>query len=312
VIDALPAGSLVAVGEEVLGVTGSSFGLRPGEVWSIEDLLVGLLLRSGNDVAVTLAHAVAGSEAAFVPLMERRLAELGIEDARLGSATGLELDDALSALELGVVARAALAEPRIGDVVGRTSVVVTGDGREVENRNLLVGRFDGATGLKTGFTDAAGYTLAASARRDGRELIAVVLGTEGEEQRLRIAAALLDHGFERTDVVDVGSSIVLRTGLGPVQRHVAAQRVTVPSGVPASVRWPATDRPDAALATVELQVGREVVGLLPVTTVDARSAPVTSAVSGAAPAPGGPGLGAALVDGAYAGLRAASLAGALR
>jgi serine-type D-Ala-D-Ala carboxypeptidase (penicillin-binding protein 5/6) len=310
VVDALPPGTLVAVSEEVEGITGSRFGLQAGDVWSVEDLLIGLLLRSGNDVAVTLAHAVAGDEAAFVARMEERLDEIGIEGVRLGSATGLEPDDALSASELAIVARAALAEPRIRDVVGRATAVVTGDGRAADNRNLLVGRYEGATGLKTGYTDAAGFTLAASAQRDGRELIAVVLGTEGEEQRLRIASALLDHGFERTSIVEVGGSLVLRTGDGPVQRHVAARSITVPTGMATALVWPATTGPDTQLDGVELVVGRDVVGVLPVETVDARAR--SSAVGGASGGPGGGGLGASLVDGVYAGLRAASLAGVLR
>jgi len=312
VIDALPPGSFIVVGDEVTGVTGSSFGLGPGEVWSVEDLLVGLLLRSGNDVALTLAHAVSGSEAAFVTRMEHRLQGLGIEGAELGSPTGLETEDALSALELAVVARAALDEPRIRDVVGRTSVAIAGNASEAENRNLLIGRFDGATGLKTGYTEAAGYTLAASARRDGRELIAVVLGTEGEEQRLTIAAALLEHGFERTEVVSVGGSVVLRTGLGPVQRQVPARPMTIPSGATVSLLWPVTDRPDAVLGAVEVRVGRAVVGALPVQTVDARSASGASGAPGTQALPSDAGLGAALVDGAYAALRAASLTGTLR
>lgn len=290
VVDALPAGTTVTVGDEVRGIEGSSYGLRPGETRSVEDLLAGLLLRSGNDVAVALAIAVAGSEEAFVDRMADRLAVLGI-DARPGSASGLEETDALTATELAVVARAALAEPRIGDLVGRTVVDLPG-GVEVENRNAFLVDDPTATGLKTGFTNAAGFTLAASAEREGRPLIAVVLGAKDDQERRDVVRRLIEHGYASTTPTRVESSLGLRTTGGPVELRIDLGTLTVPVGAGLRVAWPEGIRPTDASVRVPLVVGDQDAGEVQAVRRDGRAEgpPVAS-------------LGRALADGAYAALR---------
>jgi len=298
VIDAFPQGSVVTVGEEVIGVEGSSYGLRPGEVRSVEDLLAGLLLRSGNDVAVTLAHAVAGSEEAFAILMAGSLRDLGI-DATPVSASGLQPGDALSAAELAVVSRAALAEPRIRRIAGLAEL--RGEsGTLLQNRNLFVGQFEGATGLKTGFTSIAGYTLSASAQRDGRELIAVVLGAPDDAARRASAARLLDYGFTSTTLRSVDRSITLRTSRGPVRFGTEGVSVTVANASEIRATWAPTLRPDDTPAAVEVLVDDRPSGRAQVTRRDARDGS------------GGGGLGAALADGAYAAFRPFGIDEALR
>lgn len=297
VVDALPPATVVTLGEEVRGVGGSSYGLRPGEERSVEDLLAGLLLRSGNDAAVALGVAVAGSETAFTARMAETLGALGI-DARPASASGLEEGDALSALELAAVARAALDEPRIASLVGAEEVVGPG-GRTIENRNRFVGAFEGATGLKTGFTNAAGFTLAASAARDGRELIAVVLGAHDDAQRLEVAVRLVEHGFTATRPDDLASSLELRTALGPVRFVTGPLPMTVPEDGDVGIAWPASLRPEDDDLQVPLTArGREVLAV-PVERLDGRAAPGRAGTE----------LGAALVDGVYAALRPSTIAG---
>jgi D-alanyl-D-alanine carboxypeptidase (penicillin-binding protein 5/6) len=300
VVELLGPGTLITVGREVLGVEGALFGLRPGEVWSVEDLLVALLLRSGNEVAVTLAVAASGSEDAFVRAMERTLERLGVVGVTLGSASGLSEQDAVSAVELAVVARASLAEPRIAGLVGLPTTIVAQGAVDVVNRNLLVGRYGGATGLKTGFTSAAGHTLAASARRDGRELVAIVLGATSEEERLRFAAALLDHGFERTARREVRGTLELRSGSGPVLLSVGGRWLTVETGAELAIDWPVTLRPDDEVAQVGVRLAGQYIGAVDVVRVDART-----------PTPSGSSLGPAFADAVYTGLRAAGLAGRL-
>lgn len=295
VADAMPPGTAVSVGEEVRGVEGSSYGLRPGEVRSVEDLLAGLLLRSGNDAAVALAVAVAGTEEAFVDRMAATLADLGI-DARPGSSSGLDDADALSAIELATVARAALTEPRIRGIVSVPLLDV--DGIEIENRNLFLSDLEGATGLKTGFTSAAGFTLAASARRDGRELIAVVLGASDDLERRRVAARLLDHGFITTTPIRIDRSVSLRTTAGPVLFATDGTTLTLAEGAAVDIGWPRTLRPDDELAAVRLDVGGTDAGMVGVGRRDGRRLD------------GGPSLGRALADGAYAAMRPTGLAGA--
>jgi D-alanyl-D-alanine carboxypeptidase len=300
VIEALPPGSLIDVGDEVVGVEGALFGLRPGEQWSVEDLLVALLLRSGNEVAVALAVAVAGSEAAFLDDMAAVLGGLDIVGARPASASGLEVGDALTAMELASVSRAALAEPRIASVIGQASSAAAGSGTELRNRNLLVGRYDGATGLKTGFTEAAGFSLAASARRDGRDLVAVVLGAASEQERLMLAERMLDHGYERTVLTTVGGDLELRTGSGRVLLRTPRTPITTPVASTPTVDWPVRLRGGDEVRQVDVLLGRSSIGTLPVVRADAR-----------VPRAGTASLGQGLADGVYTALRAASLAGLL-
>lgn len=298
VIEALPAGSAVTVGEEVRDIEGSSYGLRPGDVRSVEDLLVGLLLRSGNDVAVALAVAVDGSEEAFLARMSRVVMALGI-DARFATASGLDPADALSASELAVVARAALTEPRIRSIVA-VPVLMRADGARIENRNLFLLDVSGATGLKTGFTNAAGYTLAASAARDGRELVAVVLGAVDDPARRSTAARLVEHGFAATVATGLERSVTLRTASGPVRLATDGTLMTVAVGSTVSVDWPVTLRPDDGLAQVGVRSDGAPAGTVAVVRQDGRRAPE------------GPGLGRALAEGVYAALRPYGLSDGLR
>jgi len=303
VVEALPVGSLVTVGEEVRGIEGASYGLRPGDVRSVEELLGGLLLRSGNDVAVALAVAIDGSEDAFTARMADLLARLGIE-ARPATASGLDIADAMSASDLAVVARAALSEPRIRDLVA-VPVLVLSDGTTLENRNLFLSDVPGASGLKTGFTNAAGFTLAASAARDGRELVAVVLGAEDDRSRRDIAARLIEHGFTTTSPTTLRRSVTLRTASGPVRIATADTVVTLADGSVASAVWPATLRPDDTPTTIEVRVAAPggtaaKAGQLAAERIDGRRAPEA------------PSLGRALADGVYAALRPYGLADALR
>jgi len=300
VVAALPPRSLIDVGEEVIGIQGAQFGLRPGEQWSVEDLLAALLLRSGNEVAIALAVAVAGSEDAFLERMVSVLEGIGIEGVRPASATGLRLGDALTAHQLALVARAALAEPRIASIVGLRSATAAGRDADLDNRNLLIGSYEGATGLKTGFTDAAGYTLAASARRDDRELIAIVLGASSEQERLALATRLLDHGFERTRRQRLGGELELRTGSGRVLLTTPDVLVTTDRDASIRLAWPARLRGGDPLDAVVAEIDRRPVGSLPVVRVDARQ-----------PSLGTASLGQGLADGTYTALRAASLAGLL-
>ncbi len=295
VVDALPVGSKVTVGEEVRGLPGSSYELRPGEVRTVEDLLVGLLLRSGNDAAVALAVAVDASEAGFVERMQRTLAAIGV-DARPASSSGLEEGDALSALDLATVARAALQEPRIRELAGLPSVVLP-DGTEIENRNLFLLDMDGATGLKTGFTSQAGFTLVASAERGGRELIAVVLGAQDDLERRALAVRMLEHGFSATEPSMVAPTLRLRTASGDVVLEGIPQLVTVPleAGVVAS--WPVRLSVEDAPATVDLALDGRTIGVAGVERRDER-----------VPSPDRT-LGRALADGAYAAMRSIGLAG---
>lgn len=171
----------------------ASMGLQAGEVVTVEDLLWGLLLASGNDAALALAQHVAGSEAAFVDLMNRRAAELGLTGTRFANPHGLDADGHVSsAYDLWRLAEAAMAFPKFREIVASPTAVVAG--RQLWNRNELLTRYPGADGIKTGTTLKAGQVLVASVTRQQHRAVAVVMGSQ---DRYRDAEALFDAYFER-------------------------------------------------------------------------------------------------------------------
>lgn len=162
---------------------------------SVTDLLRGVLVQSGNDASVALAEHVAGSESDFVELMNRYAAELGMKHSHFTNATGVPDTKLLTtAHDLARLSRALIKDfpDRYGLFSERE---FTYNNILQRNRNPLLKEDIGVDGLKTGHHDSAGYCLAASARRDGRRLIAVVLGAQKPRQRADAVRTLLDYGF---------------------------------------------------------------------------------------------------------------------
>jgi D-alanyl-D-alanine carboxypeptidase (penicillin-binding protein 5/6) len=207
----------------------ASLGLQAGEQIAMDDLLTGLMLRSGNDAAVAVAEHVAGSEEAFVDQMNAAAADLGLEDTNFINASGLTNSPAhhASPLDLAVLADVAMSDKRFADIVGVKRADLPGLGT-LETRNLLLNRYDGATGVKTGYMSAAGLCLVASATRDGRDLFAVVLDSDDS---FADTAALLDQGFDGFTVVATAAAVpdVYRTAAGAVDLQVSEdEQHTVP------------------------------------------------------------------------------------
>ncbi|MDQ4107642.1 MAG: D-alanyl-D-alanine carboxypeptidase, partial [Actinomycetota bacterium] len=174
----------------------STLGLRAGERVSVRGLLAGLLLGSANDAAEALAIEEAGSVSAFVDAMNARAKALGMLRTRFASPHGLDDRGRSSAADLMLLLREVWKDPTFRDLVGRRFVVVRSDSarpRKIQNRNVMVWLFPGASGVKTGFTETAGFCLIATARRGERQLAVAVLG--GHDEVFSEAAALLNHGF---------------------------------------------------------------------------------------------------------------------
>jgi serine-type D-Ala-D-Ala carboxypeptidase (penicillin-binding protein 5/6) len=290
---------VIEVGPEVEGVVGASVDLEPGERWTVQQLLVGLLVRSGNDAAEAVATAVGGDGDGFLELMAEDAAALGLrvggpDGVIVTSPSGLDDEQRLSARDLATLGRALLADAELRAIVGAPEVTLPGVGTD-ENRNLLVGAYAGATGIKTGFTEAAGNSVVASAERDGRELIAVVLGAGPDPDRFVAATALLDHGFSAFATTELSSELTLLVAGGQRQLEVDPTVLTAPAGA------------DVAL-DVPLPVRAPEAGSLPVPVrVDGTSvATATATVTGDGPArtEGAALLGRAVVDGVYAAMRA--------
>ena len=148
--------------------------LRAGERLRVEELLYGLLLNSGNDAALCLAVACAGSEAAFVERMNAEAARLGLRHTHFANPHGLDdPENHASARDLAVLTRAALQNERFRRVVRTRQITLAG--RTLTNHNRLLWRLEGCVGVKTGYTRAAGRILVSAAEREGRSLICVTL-----------------------------------------------------------------------------------------------------------------------------------------
>jgi D-alanyl-D-alanine carboxypeptidase (penicillin-binding protein 5/6) len=172
--------------------------LVAGERQTVRDLLFGLMLESANDAAVALAEHVAGSVSRFSDLMNEKAAAVGAKESHFVNPHGLEEQDHYStAFDLMLLGREAMKNPLFRDIVDTTSYLFPGFGSRpaqmIENRNKLLGSYEGADGIKTGFTTPAGRAIVASAHRSAESRIAVVLGSPTDAQQ--DAASLLDYGF---------------------------------------------------------------------------------------------------------------------
>jgi D-alanyl-D-alanine carboxypeptidase (penicillin-binding protein 5/6) len=216
--------------------SGSAIGLEAGERLKVTDLLAPLLLRSANDAAVALAEAAAGSVERFADLMNSTARRLGARRSRFTNPHGLHAAGHYStAYDLAVIARAALRQPVVAGLVRMQSWTLDRAGRPVqviENSNRLLRMYPGADGVKTGWTVPAGYTLVASATREGWQLLAVVLRST---DMYADASALLDYGFGSFSLRTLATKgqPIARLAVGAPGRPLVA---TVPRDVHAVVR----------------------------------------------------------------------------
>jgi len=191
--------SVVTVSSNAASQPGTSVYLRAGEQRTLNELLYGLMLVSGNDAAVAIAEHISGSEEAFARLMNQRAAELGARNTYFVTASGLDdwVDPYSTAEDLAIIAQHALQNPRFRSYMYVTQTTIPGPwgNRTLTNSNLFTLRYPGATGVKNGWTEKAAYTLVASAWRDGREVLLVLLGAPTRTELYSQAYSLMDHGF---------------------------------------------------------------------------------------------------------------------
>lgn len=248
----------------------SLLGLRPGQRISVRDLLHGLIMRSGNDAAHNLALAAAGSEAAFVTEMNRYAAAIGLTDTHFANSIGFDQPgNYSSALDLAALSRRLLAIPAFARIAAAREAVLRSvrPRRRIATINELLDMAPWVTGVKTGHTFGARYVLVGSGRREGTELISVVIGASSDEARYDDSLALLDYGFSlykrrlpvragaveaRPSIRDSDDELPLRAarsvavGLGP------DQRLSVVVRAPGEVEGPI--RRGAALGQVSVYV----------------------------------------------------------
>ena len=179
---------------------GSQIYLEENEQLPLEEMLKSVVISSANDCACALAEHIAGSEAAFVGMMNERAAQLGMTDTHFVNCTGLDdepeaAEHLTTAYDIALMSRELLGHAAIKKYTTIWMDTVRGGQFGLSNTNKLVRFYDGTTGLKTGYTSAAGHCLSASAERNGMELIAVVLHCASSTDRFESAKALLNYGF---------------------------------------------------------------------------------------------------------------------
>ena len=212
----------VTASEAAAAKGGSQVYLKVGETMTVSDMVKSIAVSSANDCACAMAEHLAGSEAAFVELMNRRAMELGMNDTHFVNCTGLDDDPAAkshrtSAHDIAIMSRELLVNhPDIKNFTTIWMDTIRDGAFGLSNTNKMVRYYPGCTGLKTGFTSGAGYCLSASAQREGMELIAVVMGAETSQERFAACKGMLDQGFANyalyTPNIQEGASVPVTLG----------------------------------------------------------------------------------------------------
>ena len=204
---------MLSASDHAASMGGSQVYLKAGEQMSVEDLLKAVCMASGNDAAVCLAEAVAGSEESFVERMNQRAKDLGMADTTFRNCTGLPAEGHLtSAYDIALMSRELiLNHPDIRRFTTLWMDSLRGGEFQLANTNKLIRYYDGATGLKTGSTDSALYCLSGTAERDGMELIAAVMKAPTSAERFETAKNLLSYGLANYTLVDVYPNEALPT-----------------------------------------------------------------------------------------------------
>ncbi|MGN0439000.1 MAG: D-alanyl-D-alanine carboxypeptidase family protein [Lachnospiraceae bacterium] len=231
VFDAIKEGKIslddeITISEHAASMGGSQVYLEPLEVQTLEDLLKCMIISSANDAAVAISEAVAGSEEAFVNAMNERAKELSMNHTHFVNVCGLEAEGhEMSAMDIAILSRELiLKHPEVFDYSSIWMDSITHKTKKGEsefglaNTNKFLKKYNGANGLKTGYTSVAGFSMSATAKRDGMTLIAVVMGSKTKEIRYQDAEKLLNYGFancklyEDKKVLDGNNLIEIKDG----------------------------------------------------------------------------------------------------
>ena len=238
IMEAIDSGKIkwddtVTASEAAAAKGGSQIYLKVGETMSVSDMVKSIAVSSANDCACAMAEHLAGSESAFVDMMNARAKELGMNDTHFVNCTGLDDDEnakdhLTSAYDIALMSRELLKNhPDIKKFTTIWMDTVRGGEFGLSNTNKMVRFYSGCTGLKTGFTSGAGYCLSASAEREGLELIAVVMGCDTSANRFAACKSMLDYGFANFALVQpelpADSKVPVKLGISDFASAVPAQ-----------------------------------------------------------------------------------------
>ena len=278
----------VTTSEAAAAKGGSQVYLKVGETMSVSDMVKSIAVSSANDCACAMAEHISGSEGAFVEAMNEKAKALGMEHTHFLNCTGLDDDPQASnhltcAMDIAIMSRALMMEhPDIRKFTTIWMDTIRNGSFGLSNTNKLVRFYPGATGLKTGFTQKAGYCLSATAQRDGMELVATVMGSESSKDRFNACKQLLDYGFANyalvtpqteegqvpvklgtADTVKVMPKEKIQLLVDKAQRN----QVNITTQLPDSIDAPVSK--GQKIGTVTVRVGDQVVSEVPLLAQEA-------------------------------------------
>ena len=293
IMEALDSGRIgwddtVTASESAAAKGGSQVYLKVGETMTVTDMVKSIAVSSANDCACAMAEHISGSEGAFVEAMNEKAKALGMEHTHFLNCTGLDDDPQASnhltcAMDIAIMSRALMMEhPDIRKFTTIWMDTIRNGSFGLSNTNKLVRFYPGATGLKTGFTQKAGYCLSATAQRDGMELVATVMGSESSKDRFNACKQLLDYGFANyalvtpqteegqvpvklgtADTVKVMPKEKIQLLVDKAQRN----QVNITTQLPDSVDAPVSK--GQKIGTVTVRVGDQVVSEVPLLAQEA-------------------------------------------
>ena len=288
IMEAIDAGKIgwddtVTASETAAAKGGSQVYLKVGETMTVTDMLKSIAVSSANDCACAMAEYISGSEAAFVELMNSRAKELGMNDTHFVNCTGLDDSEEAknhrtSAHDIALMSRQLMKyHPEIKKFTTIWMDSVRNGAFGLSNTNKMVRFYDGATGLKTGFTSGAGYCLSATAERDGLELIAVVMGAESSKVRFQACKAMLDHGFAsyaliQSDLCEAGTVPVILGKSASVEPRMGEeaqlliskdQKSSVTTDIQLEESLPAPVSQGQRVGTMTIRAGEQILRQIP-------------------------------------------------
>ncbi len=288
IMEAIDSGKIdwnqqVTASEAAAAKGGSQIYLKVGESMRVADMVKSIAVSSANDCACAMAEHIAGSESAFVDMMNARAQELGMKDTHFVNCTGLDDDDnakehLTSAYDIAIMSRQLMKyHPDIQKYTTIWMDTVRNGEFGLSNTNKLVRFYEGATGLKTGFTSKAGYCLSATAQREGLGLVAVVMGCATSQERFAACKSMLDYGFANYAVVapEMPEKAVVPVKLGLMKEAEAVpgedtpllvdkaqrNRITVDVAVEPEVTAPVSK--GQRLGTMTIRSGEQVLRQIP-------------------------------------------------
>lgn len=210
IMEALDSGKItyedmVPVSEHSYDMGGSQVYLKPGEEFTVLEMLKAVAIHSANDATVAMAEKISGSEEAFVTMMNQKAQDIGMKDTHFNDCTGLSDENHYSsAADVAIMSRELIMKhPKILEITTVWHDTFRNGTFSLDNTNKLIRSYKDSNGLKTGFTTKAGYCLSASAKRNNLQLIAVVLGEPDSDTRFAEAKKLLDYGFANYEISEV-------------------------------------------------------------------------------------------------------------